>query len=186
MWKQTSSLVAIVALFCALLAGCRPPPLLSYPWFWDFTKTKPKEADIAGAYKVLKLRLPGDLERAVREKEATITLGADHTAILTNVPEFDDSGQRLVCRLDGSARWELDDQTATAGGWSLLIQHYHPLIKPTASECEFENSISSMLILGRHAPYRLYSIVGDPDSDTGIEFKTEAVRATVDDKSESR
>jgi hypothetical protein len=25
--------------------------------------------------------------------------------------------------------------------------------------------------LGRDAPYRLYAIVGDPDSGTGVEFK---------------
>jgi hypothetical protein len=171
MWKQMSSLVAIVTFSCALLSGCRPPPLMSYPWFWDFTKTKPKEADIAGTYKFLKLRLPSELERAVREEDASITLLTDHTAMLANVPEFDDFGQKLVCRLAGSANWDLDDQTSGAGGWSVMFRDYRPATTPTVNECKLENSLWSISVLSRHAPYRLYAIVGDPDSDTGVEVQ---------------
>lgn len=122
-------------------------------------------------YKILKLRLPSELGDSVRERDAAITLRANHTAILTDVPSFDDSGQKLACRLLGSARWELFDQTANLGGWSVMFQNYNPATKPTVKECELENSSWSILILSRHAPYRLYEIVGDPDSDTGVEFE---------------
>jgi hypothetical protein len=171
MRNSTSFSVVVVIFSCMLLVGCQPPPLLSYPWYWDYTKTKPNEPDIVGKYKILKLRLPSKLEDSVRERDATITLQADHTAVLTDVPNFDDFGEKLVCRLSGSAHWELYDQTANLGGWSVLFQSYNPATKPTAKECELENSSWSILILSKHAPYRLYAIVGDPDSDTGVEYK---------------
>src|SRR5262249_36416238 len=102
-------------------------------------------------------------------KEPVITLKADHTALLTDVPDFD--GDDLVCRLSGSAHWKLDDELNTGWGWSVVFEDYHPATKPKALKCDYENSIWGILILGRHAPYRLYAIVGDPDSGTGIELK---------------
>jgi hypothetical protein len=172
MRKPTPSLLAISILSCLLLEGCRPLPLLSYPWFWDYTKTKPKETDVLGTYKILKLRLPGDLSNSVREKETKINLAANHTAELTEVPVFDDSGQELICRLRGSAHWDFYDQTANLGGWTLTFQDYIPATKPTAKECEFGDSMGSLLILSKQPPYRLYAMVGDPDSDTGVEFQS--------------
>ncbi len=171
MWKLLSSSFAIVIFSCSLLAGCKVPPLLSYPRIWDYTRTKPKDTDLVGTYKVLKLRLPTELNRSVRERESTITLKADRTAILTDVPMFDGFGDTLVCRLSGSVNWELDQGFSGRLGWSLNFQHYQPATKPTTSECNYESTVWSMDILSRHAPYRLYATVGDPDSDTGVEFE---------------
>jgi len=171
MWKLLSSSFAIVIFSCSLLAGCKVPPLLSYPRIWDYTRTKPKDTDLVGTYKVLKLRLPTELNRSVRERESTITLKADRTAILTDVPMFDGFGDTLVCRLSGSVNWELDQGFSGGLGWSLNFQHYQPATKPTTSECNYESTVWSMDILSRHAPYRLYATVGDPDSDTGVEFE---------------
>jgi hypothetical protein len=171
MRKLILSWLAIAVSSCALLGGCRPPPLLSYPWFWDFTKTKPKETDLVGAYIILKLRLPSDLRFAGQVRDAAIVLKTDHTAVLTEVPEFDDSGQKLVCRLSGTARWELNGQPGGASGWSVTFRDYLPAADPTEGECKLQNSLSSIPILSRRAPYRLYAIVGDADDGTGIEFE---------------
>ena len=97
-------------------------------------------------------------------------MNADHTAILADVLEFDGFGQKLECRLSGSATWELDDKVNDGWGWSVAFQNYHSASKVTNPKCNYENSIWRILILSRHAPYRLYDIVGDPDSDTGIEY----------------
>lgn len=167
--KKPLSLPLTVALFSCLLAGCNVP-LLSYPHFWDYTKTKPKDADLVGTYKVLKLRLPSDLGRSVREKDAVLTLKADHTAVLTDFPEFDAFGQKLVCRLSGTASWALDDGINTGWGWSVAFQDFHSASTPTSRECDRQDSKWGILVLSRNTPHRLYAIVGDPDSDTGVEF----------------
>jgi hypothetical protein len=170
MRKSDSSLLAITYLSCCFLVGCRPPPLLSYPRFWDYTRTKPKDADLVGSYGLLKLRLPSALARSVREKEPVITLKADHTVIFTDTPEFDGFGDELVCRLSGSANWELND-LINSTGWSVEFRNYRPALGSTALECNLKNTTWSILVLSQHAPYRLYLTVGDPDSDTGVEFE---------------
>jgi hypothetical protein len=164
------SLSIVIAISLCSLAACNFP-LFSYPYLWDYTKTKPEDAHIVGTYGLLKSRLPSDLERLVREKQPVIALNTDHTATLTDVPEFDPFGQKLVCRLSGTAIWALDDGINSGWGWSVAFQNYHPTTKPTTRECDLQNSIWGILVLSRHAPYRLYAIVGDPDSDTGVEYK---------------
>jgi hypothetical protein len=162
---------ASIVFACLLLAGCQPPPLFSYPWFWDHTKTRPMEADVLGIYEVSNVRLTGTLATSVREKHAAIALLSDHTATFISFPVFDDSGEKLACALDGSATSKLFDQTTNLGGWSVMFENYNPTTKSGAKECQLEDSSWSILLLSRHAPYRLYDIVGDPDSDTGIEYK---------------
>ena len=162
--------LSCLMLMCSLCGGCNFP-LVSYPRFWDYTKTRPKDAELVGTYRVLQLRLPSDLGRSVRERDTRITLKADHTADLADLPEFDGFGEKLECRLSGSATWRLDEEINSGWGWSVVFQNYHPTNKATTRECNYENTIWGILVLSRHAPYRLYSIVGDPDSDTGIEFE---------------
>jgi hypothetical protein len=161
--------VAITLVICVPLVGCNVP-IFSYPAFWDCSKAKPKDNNLVGSYRVSKLRLPSELKQEVKEKEPRITLNADHTVVLADVPEFDGFGQKLECRLSGSALWELDDKVNDGWGWSVAFQNYHSTSKPTNPKCKNENSIWGILILSRHAPYRLYDIVGDPDSDTCIEY----------------
>ncbi len=100
-----------------------------------------------------------------------VTLKADHTAVLADVPEFDGFGDELVCRLSGSANWELNSELSSGVGWSVVFQNYRPPPGPARSECDLKYSTWSILILSQHAPYRLYATVGDPDSDTGVEFR---------------
>jgi hypothetical protein len=171
MRKLGSSSLVIVCFSCCLLAGCRPPPLLSYPWFWDYTRTKPNDAELEGTYGVLKLRLPSALARSVREKEPVISLKADHTVVFTDVPKFDGFGDELICRLSGSANWELRGLLNTGASWSIEFQNYRPALEVTKPECRLKNTMWSILVLSQHAPYRLYTTVGDPDSDTGVEYR---------------
>jgi hypothetical protein len=128
------------------------------------------ETDVLGTYIVSKVRLPSALAASVHDKQTAITLLSDHTATFTDVPVFDNFGQKFACVLGGSAHWQLFDQTANLGGWSVMFEDYNPTTIPRSKECELENSSWSILLLSRHAPYRLYDIVGDPDSDTGIEY----------------
>lgn len=151
---------------CSLLMSCNIP-LGSYPRLWDFAKTRPKDADLVGTYRVVKLRIPDELRHLVRERDARITLRADHTAAFVDIPQFDGFGQKMECELSGSAIWELDKGRS----WSVSFQNYHASPKPAERGCKYENSIWGFFpVLSRHAPYRLYEYVGDPDSDTGIEY----------------
>jgi hypothetical protein len=157
----------LVVFVCSLLVGCRNY-FLPYPFPWDHSKDKPNASDMAGIYKILKLRLPSTVSGF--DKDARIILKTDGTAVLSSFPEFDDSGQKFVCSLSGTATWALQDDRGF--GWSLEFQNYEPVTNPIRRECELENSVfDGIQVLSRHAPYRLYEYVGDPDSDTGIEFE---------------
>jgi hypothetical protein len=103
MRKLVSSLF-LLFLACSLLVGCRNY-FLTYPYPWDYSKKKPKESDMVGTYKILKLRLPSAASGV--DKDARITLRSDGTAVFSSVPEFDDFGQRFVCSLSGAATAEI-------------------------------------------------------------------------------
>lgn len=120
---------AAAILSSGLLTGCNVP-LGSYPRFWDYAKTKPNDSDLVGNYKVLDVRLPSELAQTAREQASSITLKNDHTAVLTNVPEFDDFGEKLVCRLSGSASWGLNHTINSGGGWSVAFHNYQPSKSP--------------------------------------------------------
>lgn len=123
-----------------------------------------------GNYGAFSFRLPEQQRKQVGNA-IRIALKADHTAEFSSVPEFDGFGIQKKCELSGTANWELDDTINNGWGWSVAFEHYHAAKKNAAGECNWENSTWGILILSRHPPYRLYDIVGDPDSDTGIEFK---------------
>ena len=157
-----------LAFLSCLLAGCRPPPLMSYPWFWDYARAKPKAVDLLAQYKVLKIRLGDDLAKPIREQDPSVTLNADHTATLLKFPHFDGFGDRVECSLSGTANWSLDQGLGIGGGWQLRFDNYHPATQ--TKKCGPGNTAWPIVLLGQKPPYRLYLSVGDPDSDTGIEF----------------
>ncbi len=152
-----------------LFAGCRMPPLMSYPWFWDYTRAKPKDLDLVGTYKVLKLRLSDDLVQFVVKLPPSLRLNADHSVVFDNFPIFDGFGDGVNCQLSGKATWSLDPDFSQ--GRSILFHKYHSSSMPTSRHCDYENTTWDIQILGQRSPYRLYEIVGDPDSDTGIEWE---------------
>jgi hypothetical protein len=166
-----SSWLACCLFLTLLLAGCRPLPLMGYPYFWDYTTTKPNDLDMVGGYRILKIRLEGDLSNLVQEKAASINLRPDHSVVFIEVPEFDESGQKLVCRMSGSARWKLDDKISSDQGWSVEFQDFNSDTESVPHECNPGQMAWGVFVLGRHAPHRLYTVVGDPDNDSGIEYQ---------------
>ena len=155
----------MASLFCCILTGCIP--VFAYPRFWDFARKKPQDSDLVGSYKVLELRLPEEQRRLVGG-DPRITLRRDHTADLIALPEFDVFGKGIECIVSGTATWELYNST---WDWYVEFKNYHATNKGSAGECKRENTIwGSPVVLSRHAPDRLYDYVGDPDSDTGIEY----------------
>jgi hypothetical protein len=160
---------AILTFVLFLFAGCRMPPLMSYPWFWDYTRAKPKDLDLVGTYKALKLRVPDDLVGSVLKLPPSLRLNAEHSVVFDNFPIFDGFGDEVDCRLSGKAIWSFDrgvDQS-----WSLVFQNYHSFSTPVSHRCNHQNTTWDIQILGQGSPYRLYETVGDPDSDAGIEWQ---------------
>lgn len=168
MKKFLSSLLLV--LICSLSVGCRKY-FLTYPYPWDYSKNKPKESDVEGSYEVLDLRLSANVSSKIAH-DAQITLKSDGTAVFTDFPEFDLSGEKLVCNLTGSAKWKLEMRKNNGVPWVINFENYVSSIKPVAEKC---NSgivgFGDIVVISRHYPYRLYTTVGDPDNDSGIEFQ---------------
>jgi hypothetical protein len=163
---------------CILLVGCSLPSPFAYPRFWDFPTAKPDAGEIAGSYQILDARSPelgktGALVTDFRShKIVVLTLNRDHTVVFAGLLQFDPFGQKLTCSYLGTASWRLDGEN-NGGSWSVDFIDYRAATPHdnAARQCPNENAIWGILILGRHAPYRLWLTVGDPDGDTGIEFK---------------
>lgn len=158
--KILIALRSIMICACLLLAGCGP----------EYLKAKPDDADITGTYELSKVTLDNDLARSVRMQDATITLKPDHTVAVANFPKFDVSGGRLVCRLSGSAEWQLSDQENGGVGWSVVFNNFVSSTAPTDSACNTTYPMPSLLIIGQKSPHRLYMTVGTASDDQGVEF----------------
>ena len=155
-------ITALLGLICAslLLAGCGP----------EYVKTKPDDADITGTYQLSKLTLDNDLARLVRLRDATITLMSDHKAAVADFPKFDLTGGRLVCRLSGSAEWQLSDRENGGVGWSVVFNNFVSSTESTDSACNTTYPLPGLLIMGQKTPHRLYETVGDASEEQGVEF----------------
>lgn len=158
--KVSVALLSTLICACLLLAGCGP----------EYLKAKPDDADITGTYELSKVTLDNDLARSVRMQDATITLKPDHTVAVANFPKFDLSGGRLVCRLSGSADWQLSDQENGGVGWSVVFNNFVSSTAPTDSACNTTYPMPSLLIIGQKSPHRLYMTVGAASDDQGVEF----------------
>jgi hypothetical protein len=156
-----ASLFSTLIFACALVCGCGP----------EYVKVKPDDADIAGTYKLAKLKIDNDLASSIRERDITLTLKSDHKVVVADFPKFDMTGGRLVCRLSGSAEWQLSDQENGGAGWSLVFNNFVSSTAPTDSACNTTYPIPALLLLGEKAPHRLHMAVGDPSNDQGIEFE---------------
>ena len=156
-------------LLGCMLSSCKPPPLMSYPWFWDYTRARPKGADLSGRYKILKVRLSAEIAKSLQEP--SVTINVDNTAVLANFPRFDGFGDRIECNRSGTADWSLVNLEPVSG-WQLAFKNYRP--STASAACGPDNFTWPVSLLGQKSPYRLYLTVGDPDSDTGIEFQRAA------------
>jgi hypothetical protein len=168
--KEHSFGLTIVALSIWLL-GCGPPPLMSYSYFWDH----PQESRRAQMSSVLTNPIKSDFRKSCRaqleKKDPSVKLNGDGTTILKTVPVFGGFADKGACRRTGGANWALDSELSPGWGWSVVFREFRSNLKAVQQECYRERASWEMQLLGRHAPYRLYTIVGDPDSDEGVEFK---------------
>jgi hypothetical protein len=149
-------LIAGPAIFLAS-AGCGQPS----PWFGA------KEADLIGTYKPSSFDGDAADIRYLNAGQLGITLRTDHTAIISGFPEFDGFGDEVVCTLSGPARWKM-----SGAGIILDIENFEPHLprpqNPEKRQCYNHVGID---ITGRFSPHKLYLVIGDPDSGTGIELQ---------------
>ena len=129
------------------LAGAMfgPPAIWSHPW------KVPPRADIVGNYV--------EYERHLDDKKASalasLTLNADGSMSVSNLPA--DFGT-LTCTLSGTGSWKGPDDD----GIGITVASD---LKP--GSCQ-SGSYEGIEVAGHSHPYRLYWIVGDPDSGTGV------------------
>ncbi len=94
---------------------------------------------------------------------ATLTLRADQTFEVTNLPSFDMEGERQSCEWNGVGRWTLHRSSLGL----LLTDSSRAHGKINCSEGTQDNSF---VVLGQQPPYKLYLVIGDPDSGEGLDF----------------
>jgi hypothetical protein len=153
-------LVLLFTCGCAV-SGLSP---FAYPHFWDFTKSQPKESDLVGTYVILKTS--GSLPSFHSAPNVRVTLNADHTAAFSAIPEYDEWGETLMCTSFASGTWKL----SRIGEWTVNFwPNERSPNKTGRQECDSMNT--PFWVLGQRAPFRLFLSIGDPDNDTGIEFR---------------
>jgi hypothetical protein len=180
----TVFLGAAACIVCSLLVGCAGLSGLSpfaYPHFWDYTRRQPKEPELVGSYKIRKLSRASFVPASFRpSKDVWMVLNADHTAVLSGIPAFDGFGDVMLCAFSGPATWTT--YARTSDWWVDLrskLQKGSGRLEPSGKRADSvlpkldcgANWNQPLLVLGQHAPYRLYLTVGDPDEDVGIEFQ---------------
>jgi hypothetical protein len=105
------------------------------------------------------------------KKDPSIKLNGDGIAISKNVPVVDGFAHKVACRPYRQRKLGLDSELSPGWGWSVVFREFRSNLKAVQHRCYRERASWEMQLLGRHAPYRLYTIVGDSDSDEGVEFK---------------
>lgn len=153
-----------VGLAVALSTGC------GHPRLWQFSHFQPKQSDLVGTYRVA--RFDGNVDRIEgfsSKDPIEIALHPDHSATVSDLPEFDGFGDAVICKLSGSAKWEL---RSAPFSWDIVLRFdslprssgTHPLVRQCYPEFHLH-------IVGHAAPYGLYDDIGDPDDDTGIQYR---------------
>jgi hypothetical protein len=124
------------------------------PAIWNRPLQVPPRADLVGSYV--------EFERHVdvngQSGAASLTLRADGSMTVKNLPS--DSGASS-CTLSGTGSWKGPDDD----GISLRVVSDQSL-----GSCGSDD-YSGLQLAGHSNPYRLYWIVGDPDSGTGVWFR---------------
>jgi hypothetical protein len=122
-----------------------PPATWNRPW-----QTPPRK-DLVGNYMESERHLDDSSPPAV----ASLTLQADGSMTVGNLPaNFGTS----TCTLSGTGNWKGPDDD---GIRLMVISDQHP------GSCQ-SGSYAGLELAGHSRPYRLYWIVGDPDSGTSV------------------
>jgi hypothetical protein len=116
------------------------------PAIWNRPSTSPPRADLVGMYFESKRRE----DTPSYNPHSSVTLGADGTMEVDGLPS--DS-----CTLSGTGRWTGPDDE----------QRIDLILVTSKGDCK-PGSYSAFELSGHAKPYRLYWVIGDPDSGTGV------------------
>jgi len=125
------------------------------PAIWNRPTHPPSHTDVAGLYKESGRRS----EQSAPYKPATLALNIDGSMTVTSLQT--DTGFK-TCILSGHGSWSGPDDNNVL---DLVVQS-----DGLPGSCE-SDQYAFMQIASRSRPYRLYWILGDPDSGTGIWLK---------------
>jgi hypothetical protein len=142
--------VLLIGFFAANnLAGA----ILGPPAIWNRPNNTPSSEDIAGDY----VEGKRELEFKMGEPTATLSLHLDGTMAVKGLPFDQYPG---FCIISGEGRWRLtNDQVAKV---SIDVS-----TAGAGNSCK-PDDYSYIELAGRSKPYKLYWVVGDPDSGTGV------------------
>lgn len=158
----------LIASLALCLAGCGHDG----NW-WAYTKSRPNPADLVGVYVPDQATL--DLiarEGRYAQRPASITLGADGSLEITNIPDWwlTDFGHPMGGFDTGHGKWEL-----------YVHQRWWALDLDFPSTEQFESLhhrptrfVTSFMLVGQRPPYKILIHVGDPDGGRVMLFEKAA------------
>ena len=130
---------------------------------WNTPRHAPALQDVVGMY------TPEDKSRQYfvgsLALSSYIKLNEDHTVEIHDMPSFDGFGEYQNCHYSEQGKWGFFES-----GEEVQITLYANDKPPQPEDSPCNKDGAFIELLGRHKPYRLYQIIGDPDSDTGITY----------------
>jgi hypothetical protein len=148
---------ALIVAFPALLmlffmANNLAGAILGPPAIWDRPGNAPSMKDLAGSYSEYQRHL----DQTTDTPHANLTLNSDGSMIAAGLPyEFGEH----KCILSGNGSWEAPDVD--------LRINLRVTSDVGLGSCE-PGAYPLLEVAGRRFPHRLYWVVGDPDSGTGV------------------
>jgi hypothetical protein len=125
-----------------------PPAIWSRPW------RIPPRSNLVGTY----IEYKRHLDSKNSSTTASLTLNADGSMSVLNLPaDFGTS----TCTLSGTGKWKGPDDD----GIGITVASD---LKPGSCQSGYYGGLE---LAGHSNPYRLYWVVGDPDSGTGVWFR---------------
>jgi len=145
-----------------IVAGHIGGAVFGPPAIWNRPGRAIRSSDIAGSYHEAERQWQGGSPKI----RASLQLSNDGTMTINNLPDsIPGSDGETNCLMSGSGRWGVsgDDDSQV----DLTIEKYG-----ASATCKIEGlpySISGVLLVaGRSKPFKLYWILGDPDSGEGV------------------
>jgi hypothetical protein len=142
-------------LFGLIVGGHVVGGIFGPPAVWERTRHSPPRADLAGTY----IEAERHWDRPKTGPSASLELHWDGSMAVHALPL--DAGS-LDCMLSGTGQWE--------GPWGDQGLYLDFVSDGTPGSCK-SGKYGSLQLVGNAKPYRLYWVLDDPDSGTGIWFK---------------
>jgi hypothetical protein len=130
-----------------------------------FTKNEPKLLSLVGTYK-LDLSKADCLSEIDKAKDIQFTLNADSTFSVKNFPIFNDFEKYEIC--NGNGNWQIERESSW-GSWGVFI-NYKTLLNSQTGDT-ISTPITNYFIYGDKEPYKIYVMIGDPDTWYGMLLK---------------